>query len=51
MEYNGVYMPTKTQAEIIKKMPVRKAYGKRSARILTFGKDGKPFVIEFLKRE
>ncbi len=50
MEYNGVYV-TKTQEEIIKNAPVYKVYGKRNARILSFGKDGKPFVIEFLKRE
>lgn len=48
MEYNEVYV-TKTQEEIIKNAPVYTAYGKRNARILTFGKDGKPFVIEFKK--
>lgn len=50
MEYNEVYI-TKTQKEIIKNAPVYKVYGKRNAQILTFGKDGKPFVIEFKKGE
>lgn len=48
MEYNEVYV-TKTQEEITKNAPVYTVYGKRNARILTFGKDGKPFVIEFKK--
>ena len=50
MEYNEIYI-TKTQKEFIKNTPVYTVCGKRNAQILTFGKDGKPFVIEFKKRE